>query len=224
MNAKVIRYLLSLSLFTPVISAHAMDLVAYWDMDATDVSTKFVPNQGSQAGSVSMTATPVGFLADLSNDTGTSLNVLPPEGVPNQALEFYTGASFGGDDGQLEMHDFDFTGMTDVVFSTAVRTDAVIIWNSRLHVDYRIDDGSWIDWAETETTNVGLYELESFDMPDAIDGEGNVDFRLRTTSWVTLGGTADFDNIQITAVPEPSTWALLAGAATLGLLLIRRRK
>lgn len=204
-------------------NAQANTLLAYWNMDATDVPTKFVANQGTQAGSVSMTATPVGFLGDLGNDVGTTLNILAPEGDPNQALEFYTGASFFGD-GQLEMHDFNFTGYTDVNFSVAVLTDAFIIWNSRLHLDYRINDGSWVDWAETETTNAGVYELESIALPDAIDGQANVDFRLRTSSWITLGGKADFDNIQITAVPEPGTWGLLAGASVLALLAVRRRK
>jgi hypothetical protein len=40
------------------------------------------------------------------------------------------------------------------------------------------------------------------------------------------GGTSiiDFDNYSITAIPEPSTYALLGGAGALGLALVRRRK
>lgn len=38
------------------------------------------------------------------------------------------------------------------------------------------------------------------------------------------GGVVSLDNVSFTAVPEPSTYALLLGASTVGLLILRRRK
>ncbi len=40
---------------------------------------------------------------------------------------------------------------------------------------------------------------------------------------LTSGSSAEFDNIQLSTVPEPSTFAILAGFAALGLVICRRR-
>lgn len=215
------RLILLLTGLASTASLQAAVLISYWDMDATAVASKFTANQGTQAGDVTMTAEPAGFLSRLGNDTGTTLNVLSPVGDPNQALEFYTLAGINTD-GQLVMSDFDFSTFDEVTVSLAIRTDAIIQWNTRLHLDYRIDDGSWVDWAENETTNAGAYELESIVLPSAVAFEDNVDLRLRTSSWFTLGGRADFDNIQVTGVPEPSNWGLAAGMMAMLVLLQRR--
>ncbi len=219
-----LRALLFIALTTPLLAQAQETLIAYWNMDATAVLDKFEANAGSQAEAVVMDASPSGFLSDLGNDTGTNINLYGEEGDPNQALEFYTGLNFGND-GQLEIFNLDFTNMTEVVISFAIRADNSFTWNQHLHVDYSLDNGeNWIDWDENRTTNNGQYELESIAMPDIIDGKDNIALSIRTSSWININGKVDFDNIQITAVPEPGTWSTLAALGALTVVLRRRLK
>jgi hypothetical protein len=205
------------------VNAHAQNLLAYWNMDASTASSKFTANAGSQAGSVIMTAEPEGFLSYLKNTDGTTVNLYGPAGDPNNALRT---ASFVSvfTEGYVVMSDLNTTGMTDLTISFAIRSDAFITWNEQAHIDYRLNDGSWVDWTEVATTSTGAWELESFVLPDAVENQTNVDLRIRMTAFFSVDQNVDFDNIQITAVPEPGTWALLGGLGIAGLVIIRRRR
>lgn len=218
-----IKILIALAACSLSVNAHAQNLLAYWNMDASTASSKFTANDGNQAGSVTMTAEPEGFLSYLSNTNGTTVNLYGPAGDPNNALRT---ASFVSvfTEGSVVMSDLNTTGLTDLTISFAIRSDAFITWNEHAHIDYRIDDGSWVDWTEVATTAAGVWELESFVLPDAVENQANVDLRIRMTAFFSVEQNVDFDNIQITAVPEPGTWALLGGLGLTGLVVIRRRR
>ena len=218
-----IKILIALAACSLSVNAHAQNLLAYWNMDASTASSKFTANDGNQAGSVTMTAEPEGFLSYLSNTNGTTVNLYGPAGDPNNALRT---ASFVSvfTEGSVVMSDLNTTGLTDLTISFAIRSDAFITWNEHAHIDYRIDDGSWVDWTEVATTAAGVSELESFVLPDAVENQANVDLRIRMTAFFSVEQNVDFDNIQITAVPEPGTWALLGGLGLTGLVVIRRRR
>ncbi len=53
---------------------------------------------------------------------------------------------------------------------------------------------------------------------------GDLGIRIQAISFTDGGDRVTFDNIEVSAVPEPSTFALLAGIGALGLVLYRRRQ
>ena len=208
------------------VNASAQNLLAYWNMDAdSSTSAKFTANAGTQAEDVTMTAKPIGFLSYLSNTDGTTLNIYGPAGDPNNALRT---ASFFSvfTEGSIVISGLNTSQLTDLTISFAIRSDALITWNEQANIDYQIPEVSstWVDWDETRTTQTGSYQLESFTLPEAVEGHDVVNLRIRMSAFFSADQHVDFDNIQITAVPEPGTWALLGGFGAVGLLFVRRRK
>lgn len=67
------------------------------------------------------------------------------------------------------------------------------------------------------------YDLSSF---TSLDNQADVYFRLVSEQTAAGGGTGRIDNISITGVPEPSTYAMLAlaGAGFAGYVIRRRRR
>ena len=72
-----------------------------------------------------------------------------------------------------------------------------------------------------DTWDLWLGATRQFAGQAATDGSVNLaEFKMR---WGNQAGTVQFDNFAITAIPEPSTWALLIGGAALGIVFVRRR-
>jgi len=100
--------------------------------------------------------------------------------------------------------------------------DAVLDWS------YSLDGGNTFLGLQTTTIGEdfnaggGLYNL---DLSPLGVHQGDLQLMAEVTS-VTLGSELFLDNIQITGevVPEPSTYAAIAGALALGLAAIRRRR
>ncbi|WP_309397771.1 PEP-CTERM sorting domain-containing protein [Cerasicoccus maritimus] len=204
-------------------SAQAI-LVGYWDMDASTVNGKLAPNDGDQMGTLSgsLHDLSVGFIDEVSSIEGTAVNAVLPVGDPNNALEFYHAGTVYAS-GSFRMSGFDFSELSDVTISFAYNSLNTFTWDTNLDVDYRINGGSWVDFAELETFQPD-WSLASIALPSAVDGQSNVDIRIRTTDWLSISSTLGIDNVQVSAVPEPSTYALLLAAATLGLVAYRRRR
>jgi hypothetical protein len=84
---------------------------------------------------------------------------------------------------------------------------------------YRVGSGTptitsrFYDSVDTITTAGSASHTFSY------DGDGLIGFAFSAD-----GGFLDIDNLRITGVPEPSTYALLAGALAIGLVMFRRRK
>lgn len=74
----------------------------------------------------------------------------------------------------------------------------------------------------TSTIATGGFATYSLDLPTAFYTAGILEGRLTSGS----AGTVTFDNVQVNgaAIPEPSTYAALAGAFGLALAVYRRRK
>ncbi|MCC5807871.1 MAG: PEP-CTERM sorting domain-containing protein, partial [Opitutales bacterium] len=75
---------------------------------------------------------------------------------------------------------------------------------------------------KTVANDWGDYVLRDFDDVQAVgflvyttDGGDQV---INARAWATL------NNVQITAIPEPATYAALLGLAVLGLVIARRRR
>ncbi|MBC2601524.1 hypothetical protein [Puniceicoccus vermicola] len=201
-------------------------LIAYWDMDAGTVSGKLPANGGAQAGSVSASIVDIG--AGFSNTVeadvaGTDLNLSGAEGDPNRAVGFYRIGSVY-ENGSFRMAGFDFTGQSDVRISFAYDSLSAFTWNSNLHVDYRINDGQWIDFDEGQSWLDG-YVIADISLPSDLNNQSDVDIRIRTNNWLSSYGHLDIDNLQVNAVPEFSQVGLgLALAALLAVGSRRRRQ
>jgi len=153
---------------------------------------------------------------------GTSINLSGTPGSPNRGTGFYRIGTIY-DAGAFRMDGFNFTGLTDVSISFAYNSQDIFTWDTNLEVDYRINGGSWVDIDELETWTLG-YVLADISFGNALDGQNNVDLRIRTDSWLSTFGYLDIDNVQVKAVPEPSTILLLSlGLVSLSASRRRRR-
>ncbi|MCA9024766.1 MAG: PEP-CTERM sorting domain-containing protein [Planctomycetaceae bacterium] len=76
----------------------------------------------------------------------------------------------------------------------------------------------------TVTNMDASYHIHSYDLSaiDALDGSSTAFFRI-VLSGANAGQTADFDNIQLNAVPEPASMAML-GVGSLAFLAVNRRR
>ncbi len=218
-----------LSLLTPALallgatSAQALN-VAYWNMDASTVIGKGSANKGSQAGSIGSTFYEInaGFFSEIEADvTGTEDNILLPGPIINRAVGFFRAGSAYYNGGFM-MENFDFTGLSDVTVSFAYQSLNELTWDTNLEVDYRINDGSWVDFAEAEEWASG-WQVAEIGFGSLLDNASDVDFRIYTVNWASVVGYLDLDNIQVNAVPEPETYGLILGAGLLGLVIVRRR-
>ncbi len=208
------------------VNASAQNLLAYWNMDSVSVSGKLEADNGSQQGNVSMAAKPEGiFINYLTTGTGTEINIYPSSTITpgNQALIVSSVADIG-QAAYLEISGLNFTNQTDGVISFAIKSEDGLIWNQHIDLGYKVGAGTWQDWDTTGTIQKTDWELTTFDIPDAVNGQSDVSVRIEIIDWLAFVHELGIDNIQITAVPEPGTWALMAGVGAAGLLLLRRRK
>ncbi|MGE9296461.1 MAG: PEP-CTERM sorting domain-containing protein [Puniceicoccales bacterium] len=212
-------------------NAHAI-LEVYYDLDATtSLGAKLTPTGGEQAGDLTTTLTY--FDASFESETsltiaGTSDNIPTGFSSPdNRAIGFYRlGTVYA--EGSYVMSGFDFSERTDVSLSFAYRSGEAFSWANNLTVEYSLDNGAnWstvgigINDVEYETSD--SWEVASVSLPAAVQADG-VDLRIHTITWATVASYLDLDNVQVTSVPEPSTWALIAGIGVLGLATLRRSR
>ncbi|MBC2594355.1 PEP-CTERM sorting domain-containing protein [Ruficoccus amylovorans] len=215
-------------------NANAQNLLAYWNMDDPDVTTKLAINEGSQKGTeenpttIVMAIDPLGFWNTVTSVPGTTENLIPPANVPNNAISTGSFVSSGVTN-TLTITGINMSGLSDLTFSFASYSNAFISWGERMHIRYWVDDGNgWQDltplaYDGIEDSTANTWTTSSFTLPDTVDNKASVGVQIAFTSIFEFASHVDFDNIQLNAVPEPGTWALLAGLGAIGLLVIRRR-
>lgn len=211
----------SFALTAMSLPADAQTLLSYWNMDASSVNSKLPANDGVQSATVGAAFVNIsaGFSGGIDPLIGGTLDNIVGSSPTNRAVGFFrVGAVY--DDGAFEMNNFDFANYTDGEISFALRGENLFTWDTNLEVDYRLNNGSWIDFAENLTYNSG-WDVATISFGSLLDGASDVDLRIRTQSWLSIAGYLDIDNIQVTALPEPASVLLLAAG---GMLLVSRRR
>ncbi|MCC5841095.1 MAG: PEP-CTERM sorting domain-containing protein [Opitutales bacterium] len=121
----------------------------------------------------------------------------------------------------------------DFAISTVGFTDLAISWAQRgtaggfasRQFSYSADGGSSFTEFALSTGALGDWTIQSYDLSlvETVNNNPNVVLRITLDGAIGATGNNRFDNIHITAIPEPSTYAAFAGLAVLGLVLVRRR-
>ncbi len=162
-----------------------------------------------------------GLNATFPLNQGSTLNLAPGDTITgttgNQPLRL-TYSSNGNTQRSFQFT-VNTTGLTDLSLSYATRTSTLGITQT---LSYSINGGAFTSVGIVEATSGNAtftptlaYSVANFDLPSTLDNQTSVTFRITLTPPNNRSGQYnDFDNIQLTAVPEPST----VGAAVLGAL------
>ena len=188
----------------------------YWDFN----SNNLVANPAYSQPGVTMTLSGLGGLTGQGYFTGTTLNAVGATPAGSD-LSFYTIAEIFKE-WDVNLLGFDFTGREGGAISLAVKSDNLFdVGGEDIEIAYQINGGGYTTFGYIlgDLTEWGAF---SFDIPDAVDGQSNVDFRIRASGGFEIFSFTDYDNITITSIPEPASAMLLAGAAILTLRRGRR--
>lgn len=199
-------------------------LVAYWNFNGLSIASASAPGSGGAPTSIS--ASQGSGTLDLNDWSGTvddfagsATNALNPDPA-EESLSLIAGSGTTGNGSFITLQ-FSLTGMENPILSYATQgtatgfNDVQLAWSTN-GADFT-DFGTGYDPA-------GSYALQSFDLSSVneLDNAATAYLRLTFDGATGSSGNNRIDNIQISAIPEPSTALLwLAGAAALSLL--RRR-
>ncbi|MCA9110932.1 MAG: PEP-CTERM sorting domain-containing protein [Planctomycetaceae bacterium] len=192
-------------------------LVANWNFNTYNGDDhSILSDMGADAGA-SLTIDAGWPSVDLSTQSGTTLNAVgaTPAG---SAIQFTNNANNGlGFTMQA-----DLTNYQNAVLSFAYKRTG----NGFDNVDlfYSTDGVSFTKFADVDNADAS-YNLHSYDFSaiNALDGASTAFFRLVLDGASNSSGTADFDNIQLNAVPEPASLTML-GVGSLAFLAVNRRR
>lgn len=240
------RLLIALAALGIAGSASAQTLIAYWDENSNNLTSGafgFLPTSFPQPASVgSGTLTPGNFVTELSgldnayaslpSFSGSTLNAYngalsggsfsPAGGTTNSSL---------GNNGMYFDLAVDLSGYENPILSWAQRGTSTG-FSSRV-ISWSIDGTTFTPFATDTGTLSSTYAVVSYDFSaiDAIDGQSNVIFRVTLDGATSDSGNNRFDNLTVmasqstSAVPEPSTFALIAtGLGLAGFFGIRKKR
>lgn len=179
-------------------SAQADTVVGYWDLN-----TRFTPQIGSASLAAELNG--VGILS-LGWGTGTSVN-LEPGYSAGESIRFL-GALAGFETGTITLTGLNFSGLTTPTISFAARSNPVFEIGDQFDVEYDAGSG----WSTPiALAKPGLsYSLVSHTFGSGLlDNVSDAKIRITFSSIITVADVIEVDNVRVSAVPEPTSLALL---------------
>lgn len=194
-------------------------LLYYWDFNVdTEHPNPLVPTIGSASASLTFSAIGLGTW---TSGTGTAINIV--NGYANGDSLAFVDIVDGFSNHELTFENLDFSNLSDVQISFAVRSTEFFEIADTFTYEYRVSAGdSWstpISWTKPTDT----WGITTLFLPD-LAGASAAEIRIRSTAIFSVNSVLEFDNVQITAVPEPSAITLSVAAGLLIVTLVLRRR
>lgn len=205
----------ALAIFAVAMSSHGATLVGYWDFNSGSLAR----SQGT-SGSMStflVSATVAEFQS--FSLPGTTANAQP--GVPDGASLSFISLLNIVEDGTITISGLNFSGLEGVNFSFAFASNVIGLDVQSFSLEYNVGSGWQTFSSISEPTN--SFTTRTFDLSSvtALNGASSAALRIHFVEALNVVDILSFDNITVTAVPEPGTIGLLASGAAL--LALRRR-
>lgn len=140
--------------------------------------------------------------------TGTVTNTQLDQPA-GKAVEFSDTAFFPSH--RLTLSGLDFSDVTNVTLSFAVKSSAIFDVHEKAYVTYSTDGSHWSDPIEFALP-ASNWEYREISFGSLLDNVPNAWIRIEHEAIFEIGETLAFDNLTVVAVPEPGSMALLGGA------------
>jgi len=210
-------------LFAAAASAQATTLY-YWDFNGSDSLTATI---GSGTATVEYAGLNVFGGAD--QGVGTEKNLVPPYDK-GESVEFYEGAGLLIDQ-RIQFTELDFSAADQVQISFAVRSTEFFGAGDTFKIRYRAVTGVGEDpespiWTEINWTSeapTDEWSIKSFTLA-GLGGASSAQIQINSSAIFEAISVLEFDNVQISAVPEPSSMLLLTVSGGVAAFLILRRR
>jgi len=199
-------------------------LVAYWNFNDLSIASADSPGSGGVPASLSATqgngtlhlSAWLGTVDDFSGSSTNALNSDPAE----ESLSLIAGSGTAGNGSSITLQ-VSLAGMTDPTLSFVTQGTATGFSSNQLA--WSLNGTDFTDFGASYSP-AASYSLQSFDLSsvNAVDGASNLWLRLTFDGASGSTGNNRIDNIQLTAIPEPSLPLLLLVGQVL-LALLRRR-
>ena len=123
---------------------------------------------------------------------------------------------------RITIEGLNFTGLHSVSLTFAEKSSRIVSLGDHTKIEYNIDDTGWVELLSLDPVG-SEWTLQTISFGNLLDNAGHVSIRITHHAFFKTGAVVSFDNIGISAVPEPDAMALAATAFLLGMLLMRRR-
>lgn len=182
-------------------SAEATLNVGYWTFPTT--AGPLTPDAGSMPANVTATMTLSGTAS--YTHAGTTLNDPAASPVASQALQLYNSTT--APVLTIKLTGTGLSGLSSYVLTYAAESASASTTSRSITWAYSLNNTTWTT-LQTDTVTTGSFKVytDNFSGLTALNGATTIYFR--GTFGATTGTGAYFDNIHITAVPEPVNCAL----------------
>ncbi|MCA9077961.1 MAG: PEP-CTERM sorting domain-containing protein [Planctomycetaceae bacterium] len=195
------------------------DLIANWNFNSYDGDAHTIAADRSYAPGASIEIDGTWPSTDLSASTGTSENAFGGD-APGSAVQFSNNAN----NGEGFTMEFSMDGWYDPILTFGGRRTGNGFDTNQLL--YSTDGVTFTQFGGDFDTVQGVnYQTFLFDLStiNALDNISTAYLRIQWDGASNSSGTASIDNIQINAVPEPASLAMV-GLACCGFIVVSRRR
>lgn len=196
-------------------SAADAALLGYWNFNGSYDRT------GGTMGSLSAELEAFGLDYQDLNGEGSAINLVPPS-LADTSLRFFSLASIA-EVGHVAIVGLNFVNYASPTISFAAQNSPAFQVGDEFYVEYDLGlGGGWVKAADLAAPDTPFQLITYTFAPGLLDGKSNVGIRLTFSTALNFIDTLEFDNLQITAVPEPGSLVLVALGLS-GLALWRRK-